>query len=266
MLIKELINKSVYGTIGYISSQEDINTLEQYIIYNLPILKEFKQIVVATNWKELNLNLINMHIDMWKNYFPNVKLIDNKINRGHNHGYADLDNLIINYCKENNIDWLCKSANDTILMDGILKKEIPEVDFYYLNGIGFGAMGKYDFDFDKIITEEFFPQTNFYFINVSKVDYLTDRDYLDETYQYIQSLKNYNGKIWEHIAGWECEGFLNKCVTRNLLTKFHLISPKKYNTLLNFIKDKVIHDPSHKNILIEGICHLHSPNLPIIQI
>ena len=50
MLLKELINKSVYGTIGYLSSQEDLETLEQYILYNLPVLKEFKQIVVATNY------------------------------------------------------------------------------------------------------------------------------------------------------------------------------------------------------------------------
>jgi len=61
MLTKELINKSTYGTIGYISSQEDIDTLEQYLIYNLPVLKEFKHIVVATNYKEFNLNLINRH-------------------------------------------------------------------------------------------------------------------------------------------------------------------------------------------------------------
>jgi hypothetical protein len=50
MLLKELINKSVYGTIGYIKSQDDINTLESYILYNLLVLKEFKQIVIATNY------------------------------------------------------------------------------------------------------------------------------------------------------------------------------------------------------------------------
>jgi hypothetical protein len=49
MLLKELINKSVYGTIGYIASQDDIDLLESYILYNLPVLKEFKQIVIAGN-------------------------------------------------------------------------------------------------------------------------------------------------------------------------------------------------------------------------
>ena len=50
MLLKQIINKSVYGTVGYISSQDDIDLLDSYILYNLPILKEFKHIVVATNY------------------------------------------------------------------------------------------------------------------------------------------------------------------------------------------------------------------------
>jgi hypothetical protein len=40
MNLKQIINKSVYGTIGYISSQNDLNLLEQYILHNLPVLKE----------------------------------------------------------------------------------------------------------------------------------------------------------------------------------------------------------------------------------
>ena len=30
MLLKQIINKSVYGTVGYISSQDDIDLLESY--------------------------------------------------------------------------------------------------------------------------------------------------------------------------------------------------------------------------------------------
>ena len=263
MFIKELVNKSVYGTIGYISSQEDINTLEQYVIYNLHILREYKQIIVATNWKQLDLNLINRHIDMWERYFPNIILIDSEVNRGHNHGYADLDNLIINYCKENNIDWLCKSANDTILIDSFFEKEIPEADFYYLNGVGYGGMIPFNFDFDKIIEEAFYPQTNFYFINVSKIDYLNDKKYLDDTYNYVLGISNYSGKIWEYIKEWSCENFLKKCTERNNLSVHHLIPLDKYLILLDHIKRGVLHDSSHKNILIEGICHMHYKEQPM---
>jgi hypothetical protein len=236
MNLKQLINKSVYGTIGYISSQDDIDLLESYILYNLPVLKEFKHIVVATNYKELDLQLINRNIDMWEKYFPNCYLIDSEVNRGHNFGTADLDNLVFNWCKENNEEWLCKGANDVIFQETILEKEIEEADFYYLNGIGYGGMVKYNFDFDRIINEEFYPQTNFYFINVFKTDYLNDKKYLDKTYDFTQTIPNYNGKIWEYVQGWSCEDFLKNCIERNNLLKSHLIPLKKYRILLQLIK------------------------------
>lgn len=263
MLLKELTNKSTYGTIGYIASQEDLNTLERYILYNLKVLKEYKQIVVATNYGS-PLQLENKNL--WEKYFSNVVLIDSKVNRGHNHGYADLDNLVFDYCKENNIKWLCKSANDVIIESDILNKEIPEADFYYLNGIGHGGMIKYNYDYNLIIEKDFYPQTNFYFINVFKTDYLNDKKYLDETYEYINSLNNYNGMIWNYIEGWTCEDFLKKVIKRNNLVKHHLVSEQSYRKLLTHIHKNDIHDPSHKNILIEGICHYAFPNHPVVKI
>jgi len=266
MVIKDLINKSVYGTIGYIESQDGIDTLEQYINYNLHILREFKQIIVATNWKELNFKLMSNHEEMLKRYFENCIIINSEINRGHNHGCADLDNLVIDYCKENNIEWLCKSSNDIILMSNFLEKEISEADFYYLNGIGVGGMVKYNFDFSRIIEEDFFPQTNFYIINTSKIDYLNNKNYLNETYNHIQSIIGYNGRIWEYIKNWSCEEFLKQCVERNNLKKYHLIPEIQYNSLLNVIKTQNIHDCSHKNVLIEGVCHLHYKDQPMLAI
>tara|TARA_R110000868_G_C10920790_1_gene765674 strand:+ start:118 stop:909 length:792 start_codon:yes stop_codon:yes gene_type:complete len=263
MNLKQLINKSVYGTIGYISSQDDLDLLEQYILYNLPVLKEFKNIVVATNY---GFSLQNENTQLWKKYFSNCIILDSNINRGHNFGTADLDNLIFDWCKENNKEWLCKSANDVIIQESILDKQIDEADFYYLNGIGYGGMVPYNFDFDKIVNEDFYPQTNFYFINVSKIDYLNDQMYLDKTYEYTQNIPNYNGKIWEYVKGWSCEDFLKQCVERNNLPKYHLISDKKYLSLLQLVKNNQIHDCSHKNIMIEGICHYQYNNQQIIEI
>ena len=263
MNLKQLINKTFYGTIGYISNENDLEVLEQYILYNLEVLKEFKNIVVATNYSK---DLQNQNSKIWKKYFPNCIILDSKVNRGHNFGTADLDNLLVDYCKSNNITWLCKSSNDIILSPEILNKEIPEVDFYYLGSIGYGGMIKYDFNFEDIIKNDFFPQTNFYFINTSKVDYLNDKKYLDKTYKETLKIENYNGKVWEYFDGWTCERFLKKCVIRNNLTKHHLISPKSYRILLKEIKDKQIHDCSHKNIMLNGICHFQFPNQPITQI
>lgn len=264
MVIRELINKSTYGTIGYIKSVEDLDILEQYIIYNLPVLKEFKQILIATNYFEFELKSLNEAL--WQKYFPNCISLHSATNRGHNHGNADLDNMLFDYCKTNNIEWLCKSANDVIFTSDLLDKEIDKADFYYLNGIGYGGMEKYNFDFNRIIDEDFYPQTNFYFINTSKIDYLNNKQYLDETYNFVKSIPSYNSRIWEYIDGWSCENFLKQCIERNNLSKYHLVSSEKYLHLLQLIEHYNIHDCSHKNIMIEGICHFQFPHQQIIEI
>ena len=266
MVLKNLINKSIYGGMGYISSQEDINLSEQYLLYNLPVLKEFKQIIIATNYKEYNQELVDLHAEMWKKYFPNCILIDSKINRGLDHGYCDLENLLFDWCKENNEEWFCKVSNDIIIQEYILKKEVEEADFYYLNGIGYAGMIQYNFDFEKIINEVFYPQGNFYFINVFKSDFISDKIYLDETYEYIQNLPDYNGRNAHKLGFGSCEELLADCVRRNNLKKFHLIPQEKYYTLLSVVKNNNIHDPSHKNIMIEGICHYPYTNHPVIEI
>jgi hypothetical protein len=66
--------------------------------------------------------------------------------------------------------------------------------------------------FEKIKQEYFYPQTNFYFINVSKIDYVYRTEYIDKTYKYIQTVPDYNGRVWEYIEGWACENFLRQCV------------------------------------------------------
>jgi hypothetical protein len=265
MLLKDLINKSVYGNIGYVASQDDLDLLERYILYNLPVLKEYKQIITATNYKKYP-EFTSENTQLWKKYFPDCIIIDLETNRGPNFGYCDLDDALFDYCKENNIEWLCKSANDVVFQEEILNKEVEEADFYYLNGIGYGGMIKYNFDFDRIINEDFYPQTNFYFINILKTDYLNDKEYLNETYEYIQTVEKYNGRVWEYIQGWSCEDFLKNCVRRNNLSKKHLVSKKNYCILLETIKNNNIHDPSHKNIMIEGICHFQYLKQQIIEI
>jgi hypothetical protein len=127
-------------------------------------------------------------------------------------------------------------------------------------------MVKYDFDFNQIINKDFYPQTNFYFINVSKTDYLNDKQYIDETYQMVSNIPEYNGNIWEYIEGWSCETFLKQCIERNNFIKYHLIPLEKYRILLQVVKDNIIHDCSHKNIMTEGVCHFQHPNQQIIEI
>ena len=257
MILKDLINKSWYGSIGYIENRDSITQLGSYLLHNKPVLDEFEGHIFAFTYKELDDEYLETVIS---SVLPDALILYLNENRGHNFGTADLDNAVFGICKDLEIEWLCKASNDIILESRVLDLPIQEADFYYMNGIGYGGMVKYDFDTERIINEDFFPQTNFYFINVSKTDYLNNSTYLDETYKYIQSIENYNGRIWEYIEGWECEGFLRKCVKRNKLSKYHLITPETYSKLLTLIKQSNIHDCSHKNIMIDGICHYQYPD------
>jgi hypothetical protein len=263
MILKEIISKSYYGSVGYIENQAGLDLLEQYIVYNLPVLNEFSNIVTSTTYVDDNPELRIGVENTWKKYFPSSIHIDTGISRGHNFGAADNDNAIIDYCKSNNIDWVCKSANDIIFDSTILDIEIDEADFYYMNGMGFAGVLNNNSD---LLKDVFYPQTNFYFINVSKIDYLNNKQYLDDTFKATQDIPNFSGRIWEYIDGWSCESFLKQCTKRNNLSKCHLISNKNYITLLKTIEHYKIQDSSHKNLMIEGICHFHFPQEEILII
>ena len=264
MNLKQLTNKSAYGTIGYIADETDLIRLEQYIYYNLEVLKEFSKILVATNYSG---DFQEQNTQIWKKYFPDCIIIDSPVNRGHNFGTADLDNKVFDYCKENNIEWLCKGANDIILTEKLLDWPIKEADFYYLNGFSFETIYKNHFNLDELEKNHFTPQTNFYFINVSKTDYLTSKEYLSETYSLVKTIPDYNNKPWEYIKGWSCEEFLAECVKRNNLNKFNLLNAGDlYEQLFNVIKTYYIGDPSHKNIMIQGVCHFQNPEQSIFEL
>ena len=177
MNLKDIINKSWYGSIGFINDDLDIELLGSYLLHNKLVLDEYKGHIFAFTYNKLNEEYLKNTISF---LYPDAKIILLDKNRGHNFGTADLDNTIFDYCKENNIEWLCKSSNDVLLQPEVLKISIEKADFYYMNGIGYGGMVKYDFNNERIINEDFFPQTNFYFINVSKTDYLNDKEYINK--------------------------------------------------------------------------------------
>lgn len=258
MKLQSLINKSTYNCIGYISNYNDLDKIEQYFIYNYPVLKEFKYINYIVNSFEFNPDIVKMLNDKLK-----VNIIYQGISPGHSIGAALSDNKAI---LESLTNWICKSTVDIILEPSILDKEIGEADFYYLNGIGYGGMKKYNFDTTSIINNDFYPQTNFYFINKDKIDYLNNEEYIISTHSELVKIPNYNGRPWEYIENWSCEDFLKECIKRNNLKSEHLISQNSYIKLIELIKNLEIHDPSHKNIMIEGICHFHNTEQNIITI
>jgi hypothetical protein len=267
MILKDIINKSYYGTVGYIGNEEDIDRLEQYINLNLPVLSQFKGIITATTFGKNNPEeLYKKTLELWVQYFPTSENINNGISRGHSFGAADNDNSIIDFCKEHQIDWVCKSAYDVALFEECLNIKIEEADFYYLEGVSQYNILINNSDFETLSSKHFSPQTNFYFINTNKIDYLNSKSFINESYDYSLRLPEYNGRIWEYVEGWSNENLLKYCVIRNGLKKQHLINKEKYKKLCDAVTLYNVGDPSHKNILIDGICHYHHHDQKIIKI
>ena len=255
----ELINKSYIGIAGYISSDTKLESLELYLNTNKPIFDKFKGVIVASNYAFDALK--ERTHELYRKYFDDVKFIDLDVNRGHTFGTLDLDGAIFDYCKENDIEWLFHIYDDQLYTPEFLEdEELPDADFFYWNGIGSGGMVKYDFDIDRMVNEDFYPQTTQYFLNISKTDLLHTKSVVDEAYDYIQNMENYNGKIWTVIEGFSCEDFLKSTVNRNKLVKHHMIKPDTYIRLLNFVKANHIADCSHKNLIIDGTVHLQFPD------
>ena len=136
MNLKHLISNSTYGTIGYVASQNDLDVLQSYLVYNNPVLKEFNKIVFAFNTED-NSELVTKVEQLCSMYYPSSVCLFSEINRGHNFGTADLDNMVFDYCKQNGVKWLCKSANDVILTEDVFDIEIEDADFYYMNGFSY---------------------------------------------------------------------------------------------------------------------------------
>ena len=122
-----------------------------------------------------------------------------------------------------------------IFRKGALDKEVGDADFYYFNGVGYTGIYNYNFDLYKVMEEDFYPQTIFYFLNVSKCNYLNDRDHLNEIYVKVQTIPNYNGKPLEHGMKSN-EELLRECIERNNLTREHLLPKEKYFKLLNILE------------------------------
>jgi hypothetical protein len=266
MKLKDVVNKSIYATTGHISGKDSLPVIESYILYNLEQLRQFKGILVVSNYKKIDKELETLIEELWNKYLQDCKFIHNGVSKGRDFGAAENDNSAFDYCKESNIEWLCKSANDIILTGEVLEIEVEDSDFYYFNGVGLGGiMHGHGGDLEDTFKNAFFPQTNFYFINVSKCDYLNSKSHIDEIYQKTISDPNYKGIPYDYGFS-ACEEQLKHCVYRNNLKKCRLVDDDKYMDLLRCVVAYQIHDPSHKNVMINGVCHYHYPGVDILEV
>ena len=264
MRFREVISGCVYGTTGYVAAPGDLEVLERNIRHNLPVLQRCTGVVVATNYGgEEPGRLAAANAALWRRHVPGCVLLDSPLNRGHSIGTADLDNLLFDHCKAAGIRRLCKSANDVLFSAPVLAIEVDEADFYYLDAVSYDALAAHGFDLSAFTsTAFFFPQTTFYVIDVGKTDHLVSREFLDRSWAIVQRIPGYDGRIWEHIPRWSCELLLRKCVLRNRLTRFRLLTDEQWAEVLALVQRQRITDCSLKNVTLNGICHAHPEDAP----
>jgi hypothetical protein len=265
MKFAEVLAGCVYGTIGYVAGRSDLQRLEQFIAHNLPVLRAFAAVVVATNYGDGSRRELQSAVRRsWRRHFPDCVLLDAPFNRGHSVGTSDLDNLLFDYCKERSIPWLCKAANDVLLSPEVFDIEVTAADFYYFDAVSCAILR--DLDDAQFAARFFFPQTNFYVIAVDKTDYLVDKELLDRSWAIVRRIPEYDGRIWEHIDGWSCERLLRLCVIRNRLTRCRLMDDAQLSRMLALVREFRIDDCSLKNVSINGVCHCHDAGRPPIVV
>ncbi len=256
MRFGEIVGRSVYGTTGLLAVEADLEALEAAIVHNLPVLREFSQVLVATNYAGTRRDALSeSNARLWRTFFPDVVLIDSTLNRGHSIGTSDLDNALFDSSKSSGVSWLCKSANDMLLEVSLLDIEVTEAQFYYLNAVSFSALRQHDFDLATFGDGFLYPQTTFYAIDIDASDYLVDKEFLDRSWRIVQRIPDYSGRIWEYIPRWSCENLLRRCVLRNGLTTSHLMSNEQWQQVMRVVVDQQIEDCSFKGLRINGICH-----------
>jgi len=277
MTIRDLVkDNSAYGSISCIKGEESVSSIRGYLSYNFDFIKGFKTIILAVNWLDGVLEqTVEDYLDQWRMAFPNsdVYTVRASENIGHTLSTMDLDNTVFNKAKDLYIKWLFKSTEDVLINSAFLDKEILQgVDFYYFNGFGYAGFFP-DYNYTEVTGAKamadqsyFYPQTNFYIINTESIDYLYNEEEIDEAYKHISKIENYSGRIWEYLPGFSCEGKLAETIKNQGLTSHHLIPEDKCIELLRVIKNNKIVDGSHKNIMIEGVCHFHNPEKEVIII
>lgn len=278
MKLLDVINSSVYCSIGCITKTEDIEKLEQYLLYNKDIISKFPKIIVAlTKTDNISFNEMKLYVDVFPKIFGTDKcFVDVRPNKGHTFGFTDLDKTVLKKSKELGFKWSFKSTNDVLLTETVFELEMNDAEFFFLQGHGYTGMNTYyklnvDLAVDSFKDngyEYFFPQTNFFVIK-SDIDFLCEDKWFEDLYNKCINDSDYiRNKTQTEYKYLLSECVLRDCVIRNKLKCKHLIGKESYKKLLQAIISNRISDSSHKNILFTecGICHFHFSEHPVLEI
>lgn len=270
MTLQQLIARSVFGTIGTVKDDESLNKVYGFLKYNKPFLDHFPRIAVALNKVDgVSPELVIEYKKIWTDMFPQATCWSDNKNRGHMFGTIDLDESLLKYCKHNfpRYPFLFKSADDVLMEEKLLTVNLGHADFYYMPSLSYETIelagGLQSIKESLILHRKTpLPQTNFYVINLEKIDSLYGSTVKAKQKIYRElAEKQLNIKPWEikYEDGikFDMETLLYQ--TTKDLSKFLLLSDECLRNLCNFVYTNGVGDPSHKNIMFDelGLCHFH---------
>ena len=271
MTFNNIINRSVFSSVGTLLKNEDIDAFLRYFEYNMEFLSKFPHIIYSFNGEK---SLVDILESIVKNKLPNssVKFLFAE-NLGHTFGSLLSEVVIFEATKElTDVDFVWKFSNDVIITTKFLDIEVPVVDFYYINNIGYNVFSTcttIEELVNKIHSREYFyPQTNYYIIK-NKINFIPDKNGIYTMFKQYDLRQNKELKPWDVITKCECEHFLKLTVERNNLSSHMLLNDVELNSIINIIIRYKMWDGSHKNVAYDrlgGLCHFQWPNTDVMII
>ena len=240
---------------AFIGEPSDLRKIDYFQSFNAHWNKGFRRSVISINYKspQLRKELQSSVEELFKNHFPSPYFIHNKKNwPSICRSLCNMEENLLQKCKELGYELVCKTMDHVSILPEISNIVVEEgADFYYTNGLGIGGCETRNFDEEKLLHDFFFPQTNFYFLNVAKVDYLYNMTEVIE-----------RGRAWEKNPSIQPNGYYITCehelanmVSRNNLHSCDLLTPDEWKRIVEKVIFYNLGDPSFKNLSTAGILH-----------
>ena len=240
---------------AFIADEDDIERIEFLQKKNKNFNPLFNKTIICVNYKSLEIRkqLMEKTEEVFNKYFNNVEFIHNKTNYENVRSLCEQEEALIQLCKKYNYKRVCKTMDHMVIFNEALKLQLdPNADFHYTNGVGYARCRDKGFKIQEIYENTYFPQTNFYFIDVSKIDFIYD---IKEVERRHLEWENDNS-VCPNGYFVCCEEETGIMGIRNNLVKQDMIPPSVFRLLISNVIKQDIHDPSFKNLITCGICHL----------
>ena len=266
MKLRDIIEESLFATIGTVTDEDGLANAEQVWLHNKPVTELFDlQTPQYNSTEEASQHTVQSYGAKFLGHsFKNTVKKFHVKNRGHMFGTIDLDEACLSEAKYECFKYLWKCTSDFLVSPAILDVEVPEdFDFLYLPGFSLETLEQASARGEDYESFKLTPQTNFFIIRVDAVDNLYGNDVEEKKAQY-EEVK----KLHPHIKPWDmqfsdglkfaCEDHLGR--TTASLKNHCLLSPVTLNNLIDFVRVNKVADPSHKNIYFTqtGLCHYHN--------